>query len=179
MSKPYFALDEKTLTPDYSPALQVFVAYESAGSCFQGSNFCRFLTEDLGRGLDLESTFFSLDVLAGQQDRQETIEAVAQADIVVFAMNTDSRLRPEVIYWIESWIPLQLARTGGLLILIENGGKSRRAPSFMENYLDGVARRAGMNFLLQRLDAAAAPGRGAPAKTEEPILAELSLSATP
>jgi hypothetical protein len=83
--------------------------------------------------------------------------ATIQAEVIIVAVPEAGTLSPPLCRWIDVWLPLRRQREGVLMGVISLAGPAASSSNHTQEYLRGVARRGGMEFILQEHVAARTP----------------------
>lgn len=124
----------------------VVIIYENPSIRDRAVQFCERLTEE--RQLptaDME--WWSFPVLSHPKTSGNTVEKAANAEVIIFAMESSGDLPDDIKLWIEKWLNKRGEREGALVGLLNHEEAPHRVATFREIYLRHTARRAGMDYL--------------------------------
>jgi hypothetical protein len=124
----------------------VTVVYETPAIREHAVGFCERLAEE-SDCIVLETNWWSFELLSHTLIASDAAQKAAAAEVIIFAMNVDGDLPPEIKLWIENWLAKRGEREGALVGLLEQEPGPPEMASFREIYLRHVARRAGMDYL--------------------------------
>ncbi len=128
-----------------SEAKYVVVVYESPSIREHAVKFCEQLVQS-GLYPAVEMNWWPFQLLGEATPGADAAQKAAEADIVVFAMNSSGDLSDEIKRWIEHWLNKRGEREGAVIGLLSREEPHELA-SFRQIYLRHVARRAGMDYL--------------------------------
>ena len=123
----------------------VVIIYETPSIREHAVKFCEHLVES-GLYRAMEMNWWPFHVLGESTPGGDAAQKAAEADIVVFAMNSSGDLPDEIKRWIECWLNKRGEREGAVVGLLSREEPHEMA-SFRQIYLRHVARRAGMDYL--------------------------------
>ena len=76
----------------------------------------------------------------------EAVGAAAPADILAFSVYGAAELPPELLAWIDAWLPRRQQRPGALLALIGVAEEADSQAAATREYLRAVTRKATLDF---------------------------------
>jgi hypothetical protein len=140
--------------PGWDPKFpfDLVVAYEDSDTRNRALHLYDYLAQQLLNDTDFQCSWWKFDHLANDILRGQASAAASEANMVILSLHARQDLSPAQRSWIESWITRRSDRQAALVTLI--GGAARpevEAPSML-NYLQGAARRAGMDFFMHAFD---------------------------
>jgi hypothetical protein len=77
----------------------------------------------------------------------DSVRVAAEADVMVVSVRDTGELPISLYVWIDSWMPARAGRAGALVALIGMPPVPDTQAGRAHGYLEGVARRAGLDFL--------------------------------
>jgi hypothetical protein len=77
----------------------------------------------------------------------DAVQAAAEADVLVISVRDEGELPLFLHTWIDAWIPRRAGRAGALVALIGVPAQQDTQSDLACQYLEAVARRAGLDFL--------------------------------
>ena len=77
----------------------------------------------------------------------QAVEEAARAHVMIISFRDAGVLPPNLVEWIDAWVPRHLGGGGALVALIGVPPQPNSPPGQAYRYLEHVARRAGMDFL--------------------------------
>jgi hypothetical protein len=99
---------------------------------------------------------WKFDLLGISRLRQIAAAEAAGADLVIVSAHGPDELPPTVKRWMEDWVGARPACPGALVVMLDGAGSDLPARFAMESFFESCARRAGMDYFIQK-----APGRHA------------------
>jgi hypothetical protein len=132
-------------------SVSVVIVYEDFATRARANEFCEGLSRELSRG-ELVKQAWLLSLLRLPQLRTIAAQDAASADILLVSLHDGANLAEEVKAWLEQWLQQKGNRPSLLLALVDtiNRDDYRALP----NYLQTVARRGGVEFLVRFWDSA-------------------------
>jgi hypothetical protein len=124
----------------------VVVVYEAPAIRERAVRFCERLAIEQ-KSADMDMDWWSFTLLSHPTMANNAVEKAADADVVVFAMESRGDLPEEIKLWIEKWLNKRGEREGALVGLLGQEEGMRDSATFREMYLRHAARRAGMDYL--------------------------------
>ncbi len=103
--------------------------------------------------IDFKVSSWGFDALRDPRVAEVAAKAAADADVVIVAGTTGSKLPDAAHAWLQAWPPLRRHQPGALVALFSGFDPAGFSPAPTRDYLRDLARRAGMDFLT--------PSRGA------------------
>ncbi len=97
--------------------------------------------------MQIQSTEWRIRRLLDEQEFPEAVGAAARADVLAVALRAVEEPPIPLCVWIDAWLPRRLQRPGALLAWIGRLERPGAGPSSAQQYLQAVARRAGLDFL--------------------------------
>jgi hypothetical protein len=160
---------ERKLIANTTKPLSVILAFDGDVAHKKARQFFAHLLEEFEEELGLESSWWSFEQLCRERSAEEAARAAASADIIGFVSAAPEDLPFSVKAWIERWLAKKEDRDAALVALVgrESDGTQTQTPSPMQQYLEHIAKEAGLAFF---------PGtfalpQAAPRFTPETILA--------
>jgi len=138
--------------PELESTLELVMMYEDA----QSQMWTRQLSESLARALGkdaVHATGWKIGDLGTPGALAEAVVATTRADVVVIALNAAEELPLEAYIWVDAWLPRRPQIKGilvGLVAVPEESGALGWQRT--ENYLNAVARKADLEYLIQRCE---------------------------
>ncbi len=100
--------------------------------------------------MQLEFSWWSLDVLLEASGYDAAATATALADLVIFSTRPGDDWQPAVKSWISSWVNKRASRPGAVAVVFTPTASDNGIPCGRQIMLQLYARRAGMDFLPQQ-----------------------------
>ena len=122
------------------------VVYEHPSIREHAVQFCERLAKKQ-QSHDAKMDWWSFQLLSRPELASEAAEKAANADVVIFAMDSAGDLPNEIKMWIERWLNKRGEREGAVVGLLNCEDGRHEMASFREIYLRHAARRAGMDYL--------------------------------
>ncbi len=129
------------------PVIKMFTVYEHDLNRNRARLMQEELTNRLGRSFDFSVTWWSLKSLWHPKMLRVAADAVAQADIMLFALLSGGELPQSLTKWIEARLLHNTKHRVSLLALLETGGMIAPRLSSAEIYLSHLATKAGVDCL--------------------------------
>jgi hypothetical protein len=126
----------------------VVVVCESELSHAHAVRLCKDLGGRYWNSLQFEFAWWLFRNLEFPGHAAEAAEQAAAADLVVLAVEPTGKLPDTFLSWLETWVPRRGEREGALACVYDSGSESTRDGAAKQLLLRQVARRAGMDFLL-------------------------------
>ena len=79
----------------------------------------------------------------------DAVRAALRADVIVVSVHAAAELPLDLYVWIDAWLPRRLSRVGALAALIGVARQPDPHAIHTHEYLQGVARKAELDFLPQ------------------------------
>jgi hypothetical protein len=130
-----------------SHRLTAVAAYEDSCTDTRVSEFCRSLSRHLGPRCEVVKQMWMLSELRVPRLRAIAATEAATADLVIIAVHHSESLPVELQSWIDLWVSKK-GRQPELLLALFDPVYSGVSAS-LRAYLEGVARRGNMEFLVQ------------------------------
>jgi hypothetical protein len=137
------------------PSLSAFIVYENVATGKRAKELCDMVTERLGPGWNMEIEMSSFESLRMPRARQIAVAAVPRANLVVFSFR-EGDLPFEVWAWTELWLTRPVRPTALVALVAAAAGRTGK-PCAAERYLEGVARRRGLDYFSDLYVPAAGP----------------------
>jgi hypothetical protein len=129
------------------PIVRIFAVYQRG----LNRNRARLLQEELmrrlGRSFNFSVSWWRLKPFWNPKMRQVASDAIAQADIILFALLSGGKLPQALTRWIEERLLHKTTHRVTLLALLETGGMIVPRLSSAEIYLSHLASQAGVDCL--------------------------------
>ena len=130
--------------------LTAVAAYEDASTETRVHEFCRNLVRRLGPDCEIIKQMWLCSELRLPQLRAVAADEAARADLIIVSARPAESLPDEVTSWIELWLKRKRNRPKVLLGLFDP--PYRGVSSSLQAYLKEIARRGGLEFLVQAED---------------------------
>lgn len=123
----------------------VSAVHEDSATGARAEDFCQTLARCLGRNCEISKELWPLTELRTSKLRAIAAGEAAAADLIIISVHHGESLPGEVKSWIDLWLKQKASRPTVLLALFDplHVGSS----SSMQAFLQGVARKANMEFL--------------------------------
>lgn len=129
------------------PVMRIFTVYESDINRKRAQLMQEQLTQQLGHSFNFSVSWWSLKSFWHPKMRRMAANAVAQADIILFALLSGGELPPALTQWIEGRLLHNATHRVSLLALLETAGMVVPRLSSAEIYLSHLASEAGVDCL--------------------------------
>ena len=126
----------------------VVVLHEDGRTRQEAVRFCDHLVRHFWATSQFDVNWWSLSQLEQQPSVSgQAVEKAAAADLILFALEPDGTLTPEMLAWIENWINQRSEREGALVALMDPAAEPSGRSTEKYMYLRQAAHRAGMDYL--------------------------------
>ena len=112
--------------------------------------FCQGLFRDLGTDCRITEHVWLFNTLRLRELQEIAAEEAAASDLIIIAAHGAEPLPEEVEGWIDLWV-WQMARHPAVLLALL-GTVDEYAPIPLQAHLQEIARRGGMEFLVEAVD---------------------------
>ncbi len=123
----------------------IAVVYESPSARQRAVCFCDDLVKRVWALEPFDVSWWSFSQLEDTSTAMQASDKACEAELIVFAVQPDGELPPEVTAWIETWVQRRGDREGSLIGLLET--ENEISPKHF--YLRAVAHRGGMDYLTE------------------------------
>ena len=130
-----------------SPRLALLAAFEDSKTGTRVREFCRGLSRELGPQCRIVEHVWLFSTLRLRELREIAAEEAALSDLVIISTHRADSLADEVKSWIELWLQREGRHPAILLALLDP--EPPEASASVPSYLQDVARRGGMEFLVE------------------------------
>jgi hypothetical protein len=127
--------------------LTLLAAFEDSATCTRVKEFCQGLSRDLGGRCKIIQHVWVFSTLRMRELQEIAAEEAAVADLVIISAHQAESLPDEVKRWIDRWLQHKGTRKAVLLALLDRVYDG--TPSPIRTYLQEVARRGDMEFLVE------------------------------
>ncbi len=126
--------------------LTLFAAFEDSETCTRTKRFRADLSHLLGSGCQVIQHVWVFSAFRLRELREIAAEEASVSDLIIISAREAASLPDEVKQWMDLWLPHQGQRPSTLLALLDPVHSDH--PSSIRAYLQGVAQRAGLRFLV-------------------------------
>lgn len=134
--------------------LAVLTAFEDSVTGMRVKEFCQGLSRGVSHQCQIVEHVWLFSTFRLRELREIAAEEASEADLIVIAVHQAEGLPDEVKGWIDLWLRRKCSRQAVLVALLDPPYEG--ASSSTEAYLQEVARRGGMEFLVESPDVTAA-----------------------
>ena len=134
------------LTEDPEPTLNVATVYQDSLTRCWAIELWDRVGELISRK-NVGRQSWRIDQLKNPRVFANAGRAAAEADVLVISVRDAGEWPANLQVWIDSWLPRRAGREGALVALIGVPGRQDGQSGRAHQYLSGVAREAGMDFL--------------------------------
>ena len=127
--------------------LGLLVAFEDSITGTRVKEFCQGLSRDLGEHCRITEHVWLFSTLRLRELREIAAEEASAADLIIVSVHQAEQLPEEVKSWIDLWLRPMVRHPAVLLALLDP--EEERAPNGVLAYLQEVANRGGMEFLVE------------------------------
>jgi hypothetical protein len=133
--------------------LAVLATFEDSVTGMRVKEFCQGLSRELGQQCEIVEHVWLFSTFRLRELREIAAEEASEADLIVISVHQGGGLPDEVQGWIKLWLGLKGTRQTVLVALLDPPyeGASRAT----EAYLQEVARRGGMELVVESGDVTA------------------------
>ena len=133
--------------------LVLLATFEDSVTGMRVKGFCQGLSRDLGQQCQIIEHVWLFSTFRLRELQEIAAEEASASDLIIISVHQAESLPDEVKNWIDLWLGQKGTRDTVLLALLDPPyeGASRST----EAYLQEIARRGGMEFLVQSCDGAA------------------------
>ena len=126
--------------------LVLLEAFEDSATGARVKEFRQDLFQQLGQRCQIIEHVWLCNMFRFHELQEIAAEEAAVADLVVIAAHDATSLSEEVKGWMDLWLRQKSTRNAVLLALLESAPEEGPGP--IEVYLEDVARRGGMEFVV-------------------------------
>jgi hypothetical protein len=137
-----------TVSKDAEPALRVVTVYQDPLT----RHWATELWERVGQlisGEDVRRQAWRMSDLTDPGVFAEAVRAAAEADVLVVSVRDTGELPINLLLWTDAWLPGRAGPAGALVALIGVPSQPDAQSGRAYQYLEAVARKAGLDFLPQ------------------------------
>ncbi len=131
-----------------SCSLHVTVLYEEALSRKWARAVMNRVEKSLG-GRAVQCTWWSMADLRHPGVLAGAVSKAMRADLIVVAARQADGLPLPFYFWVNSWLPHRVHKSGALVALLGRPQPGERQANRMRTYLQAVARRGHLDFLVE------------------------------
>jgi hypothetical protein len=132
--------------PETDKALEIAVFYQDDLTHKWARQAC-LLPAELTHPERINITWWETLSLNHHRVFAEAVGVASTADIVTFSLYGTPESPPELLAWIDAWLPRRHQRPGALLALIGVEEHAAAAAAATREYLRAVARKAALDFI--------------------------------
>jgi len=131
--------------------LALLAVFEDSITGTRVREFCQGLARDLGERCQIIQHVWLFGTFRLRELQEIAAEEAAASDLIIISVHQAEVLPDEVKSWIELWLSHKGDRQAVLLALLD--ATNDESPSPTQLYLQDVARRGGLKFLVESKDA--------------------------
>jgi hypothetical protein len=135
--------------------LAVLATFEDSVSGMRVKEFCQGLSRKLGQRCQIVEHVWVFSTFRLRELQEIAAEEASEADLIIISVHQAKDLPDEVKGWIDLWLRRKSPLRAVLVALLD--APYEGASGSTEAYLKEVARRGGMEFLVQSPDETAPP----------------------
>lgn len=126
----------------------VVVVYQDAATRQRAMSVCDFLVKKFWSEIEFDFQWWRADFLTNARMAEDAGTNAAEADFVIICPSVESEISPALQAWFDTWIERRGGREGALVVDFTEEDVAQ-TPSVQRKirFLEGVARRAGMDYL--------------------------------
>lgn len=129
------------------PTVRALIAYEDRDTGMRARDFFERMVRQFGEDCDFQHKLLDLDVLSVAGLRDTAADEAADADMILLACHGDGELSRDVKQWCEDWLARSWKGDAALVALFDEGSEASSGRGPAREFLEGIARRAGMTFI--------------------------------
>jgi len=130
-----------------TPRLVLLATFEDSVTGKRVKDFCQGLSRNLGQRCQIIEHVWLFSTFRLRELQEIAAEEASASDLVILSVHQAEDLPDEVKSWIELWLSHKGARPAVLLALLDPAHEEVPGPT--QAYLRDVARRGGMDFLVE------------------------------
>jgi hypothetical protein len=134
-----------------APRLALLAAFEDSVTGMRVKDFCQDLSRNLGRQCQIIEHVWLFNTLRLRELQEIAAEEASASDLVIISVREAEDLPDDVKSWIEQWLKHKGDNHAVLLALLD--AAYEQVPGATQRYLQDVARRGGMKFLVEAKEA--------------------------
>lgn len=127
--------------------LALLATFEDSVTGMRVKEFCQGLSRNLGEQCQIIEHVWLFSTFRLRELREIAAEEASAADLVIISVHQGAKLPEEVTSWIDLWRSHKAPRQAVLLALLDPAYGEASGPT--EAYLQEIARRRGMEFLVE------------------------------
>jgi len=135
-----------------SNRVALLAAFEDSITGTRVKGFCRGLSRDLGADCRIVEHVWLFSTFRLHELQEIAAEEASASDLVIISVHQSQSLPDEVKSWIDLWLRPMVRHPAVLLALLDP--EEEDAPNGVQSYLQEVASRGGMEFLVEAADEA-------------------------
>jgi hypothetical protein len=134
-----------------SERMALLATFEDSTGGTRVKEFCQALSRDLGSHCRIVEHVWLFSTFRLRELQEIAAEEASASDLVIVSTHRDGDLPREVKSWIDLWLQQAVRRPAMLLALLDPDYEG--ASTLVTNYLQEVAKRGSMEFLVVSEDA--------------------------
>ena len=127
--------------------LGLLAAFEDSVTGTRVKEFCQGLSRDLGRQCRITEHVWLFSTFRLRELQEIAADEASASDLIIISVHQAQSLPDEVKSWIDLWLGQKTRHAGVLLALMDPDNAAE--PGSVCTYLQEVASRAGMEFLVE------------------------------
>ncbi|MGO8926697.1 MAG: hypothetical protein ACLQU3_07405 [Limisphaerales bacterium] len=135
--------------------LALLATFEDSVTGTRVKEFCQGLARNLGQQCQIVEHVWLFGTLRLRELQEIAAEEASTSDLIIISVHQAEGLPDEVKSWIDLWLPQKGPRQAVLVALLDPPYEG--ASGSTEAYLQEIARRGGMEFLVESADETAPP----------------------
>jgi hypothetical protein len=130
--------------------LALLAIFEDSVTGMRVKEFCQGLSRNLGEQCQIVEHVWLFNTLRLRELQEIAAEEASASDLVVLSVHQAEGLPDDVKNWIDLWLRQQSAHRAVLVALLDPPYEGASGPT--EAYLEEIATRGGMEFLVESTD---------------------------
>ena len=127
--------------------LALLASFEDSVTGMRVKEFCQGLSCDLGQHCQIVEHIWLFSTFRLRELQEIAAQEAAEADLIVISVHQEEGLPAEVKGWINLWLRQKNSHRAVLVALLDPPTEGESDST--EAYLRGVAKRGGMDFLVE------------------------------
>ena len=133
--------------------LALLATFEDSATGMRVKEFCQGLSRSLGQECQIIEHVWLFSTLRLREMQEIAAEEASTSDLIIISVHQAESLPDEVKSWVDLWLGHKGARRAVLLALLDPAYEDVPGPT--QAYLQDIARRGGMEFLVESMETAA------------------------
>jgi hypothetical protein len=136
------------LRPEVETQCSITVVYQDTPARERAIWLCHHLVREFWAEIDFRFSWWRFKYLAEPEIAGAAADAARESDMIIVSARVADALPSEVSDWFESWTASRESRDAALVVLTDSKSEAEISRSPSASYLQDVANRAGVDYLL-------------------------------